>query len=65
MSTFIANGTIYTKSSWSETDWTKQCIGVAGCNCIGRHMQLADSVTASELTGFSRREFLSMLAAAK
>lgn len=62
MAEFIANGTTYTKSSKSQTDWTKNCLGVADCE---KHTQLADSVTQDELKGFSRGEFLSFMAAAK
>lgn len=62
MNTFDAGGTTYRKSSWSQTDWTKQCVGVATSDCTC-HMQLADSVTEQELTGVPRGEFLAFLAA--
>lgn len=65
MNSFTANGTTYLKSRWSETDWTRQCVGVASCPCGSAYMQMADSVTQDELTGFPRREFLGFMAATK
>lgn len=49
-------------SSWSKTDWTKQCVGVSNCACDGVQ-QLADSKTQDRTLTLSNSEFVRFLAA--
>ncbi len=46
--TFEAQGLTFTKSSKSDTDWTKQCVGVHAVPSRGTAL-LADSVTEGVL----------------
>jgi len=59
MSTFHAEGVQYRTSTWSDTDWTKNCVGVGtACTC---HTSVADSVTRSVLELFPNAEFTAFL----
>lgn len=61
MAEFTAQNRVFTKSQYSETDWTKQCVGVGSlCNC---HQDIADSVTESIVGGFSNAEFTAFMKA--
>ena len=60
MSTFHAEGVRFRTSTWSDTDWTKNCVGVGTvCTC---HTSVADSVTRQVLTAFPNAEFAAFLA---
>lgn len=56
--TFEAQGLTFTKSSWSDTDWTKQCVGV-GSECLC-HAAMADSVTEDIIGGFPHSEMIAL-----
>lgn len=63
MSTFEAKGLTFTKSSWSDTDWTRQCVGLGSkCQC---HVSMADSVTEDIIGGFPRSEMAALLLAVR
>lgn len=64
MSTFEAGGIQFQKSSWSETDWTKQCVGVHTAP-DGLRSALADSVTKDVVARIPGNELLALLAAVK
>lgn len=59
--TFEAQGLTFTKSSKSDTDWTKQCVGVLFHTHPQVVAHLADSVTEDVLSDFPEREFLALL----
>jgi hypothetical protein len=62
MNTFEAKGLTFTKSSWSDTDWTKQCLGVRVAEGV---VALGDSVTEDIIDGLERSEFLALLSAVR
>lgn len=50
-------------STYSQTDWTQQCVGVGStCDC---HRVVADSVTRRFVLGFTNTEFVGLLGALK
>lgn len=50
-------------STYSDTDWTRQCVGVGSdCDC---HQQLADSVTKQFTLKVDNAGFASFLASVK
>lgn len=62
MAHFEIAGRVFRKSSRSDTDWTKNCLGVnADCQC---HADIGDSVTSDILAGFPVSEFAAFAAAA-
>jgi len=64
MSTFEAEGINFRKSSWSDTDWTKQCVGVHVAPA-SLTSALADSVTKDVITNVPGQELLALLATVK
>jgi hypothetical protein len=58
--TFEAQGLTFTKSSRSDTDWTKQCVGVL-VHTHPMEAHLADSVTEDILPDIPGRELLALL----
>lgn len=63
MSYFEIDGRTFRKSSRSDTDWTRNCLGVAASDCRC-HTDIADSVTGRVLPGFPAAEFAAFTAAA-
>lgn len=59
MSTFEAQGRNFKKSRWSDTDWSRQCVGV-GSECLC-HVSMADSVTEGIIDGIPNHEMLALL----
>lgn len=57
---FEAQGLTFTKSTYSDTDWTNQCVGVHSADTAA----LADSVTREALTGLPNGELLALLRSA-
>lgn len=58
---FHLNGTNYNTSTYSDTDWTRQCVGV-GSECLC-HTAIADSVTQDLSLSFRNDEFTAFMAA--
>lgn len=59
MATFLAEGVHFRTSTWSDTDWTRSCVGVGTvCTC---HTAVADSVTEDVLNLFPNSEFTAFL----
>lgn len=60
MATFRVEGITLKTSSYSDTDWTQQCVGVGSdCTC---HMGVADSVAQDRVLSFPNGEFAAFLA---
>lgn len=57
---FEAQGLTFTKSTYSDTDWTNQCVGVL-FHTQPMEAHLADSVTEDILPDIPGREFLTLL----
>ena len=59
---FTIGSTEYRTSTYSDTDWTKQCVGVASeCLC---HTQLADSQDQEVELEFRNDEYAAFVASA-
>src|SRR5690606_33328254 len=63
MSYFEIDGRTFRKSSRSDTDWTRNRLGVAASDCRC-HTDIAESVTGRELPGLPAAEFAGYAAAA-
>ena len=59
---FHMAGTEYLTSTYSDTDWQRQCVGV-GRECLC-HTALADSVTQDISLSFRNDEFAAFMASA-
>lgn len=59
---FTAQGREFIKSSKSQTDWTRNCLGV---QVTEQTVAFGDSVTEDIIDGMQRSEYLSLLAAIK